>query len=575
MISFTYLQMRNFLSFGNQLQSLDLSFAGTTLICGDNVDSDSKNGAGKTTILNAIAYALYNKPIAQISKERLINRTNASKTTMMEVRLGFDIGDDSYEIYRCRGESYSISLMQNGKDITPDSIASTDKKIAELIGISYELFCIAIVFSGPDQPFLSQPISSQRAIIEELFKITALSEKAIKLKEVIRGIDSDIKIQDALLKAQTLHVEQQTKRIADAEARVVKWETDREMNLGPLQEKIAALKLVDFKGQQELFAKLQELQKDLTKRTSELKAINLENDRRSREYNKLCEEVKHLKDEKCPYCLQTFADSGKKLEEMIDRSSSMSTDVDVRKQFACDEAKELENIKETEAHIKKQLTCATLAELLREQSSIMALEERFNDMQCGTNPHIEPLEALLLEDINEPDYGQLDVLKSELEHHQFLLKLLTDKNSFVRRKIINKTIPFLNKQINEYTTRLGLQHKVKFDSDMSCNVEEFGRQLDFGNLSSGEKKRVNIALSFAFRDVLHHLHTKINILMLDEMDAGLCAVGVEAAFGLIKQKTRDDSMSVWIISHRPEAEGRFDRSITVRKQSGFSTIYVD
>jgi DNA repair exonuclease SbcCD ATPase subunit len=110
---------------------------------------------------------------------------------------------------------------------------------------------------------------------------------------------------------------------------------------------------------------------------------------------------------------------------------------------------------------------------------------------------------------------------------------------------------------------------------MSCTVSEYGRELDFGNLSSGEKKRVNLSLSLAFRDVLHHLHSRVNCLLIDEIDASLDGSGVDNVFKLLKTKVRDDGLSLWIISHRPEAVGRFDRSVTVRKENGFSRIVMD
>jgi DNA repair exonuclease SbcCD ATPase subunit len=107
---------------------------------------------------------------------------------------------------------------------------------------------------------------------------------------------------------------------------------------------------------------------------------------------------------------------------------------------------------------------------------------------------------------------------------------------------------------------------------MSCTVSEYGRELDFGNLSSGEKKRVNLSLSLAFRDVLHHLHSRVNCLFIDEIDASLDGSGVENVFKLMKTKVRDEGLGLWIISHRPEAVGRFDRAVIVRKENGFSRI---
>jgi DNA repair exonuclease SbcCD ATPase subunit len=201
--------------------------------------------------------------------------------------------------------------------------------------------------------------------------------------------------------------------------------------------------------------------------------------------------------------------------------------------------------------------------------------QKISELEAQENPHIEALEALKKTATSEVEYDQLNALKKELDHQQFLLKLLTDKNSFIRRRIINQTIPFLNGRLNSYTKEFGLQHIVKFDDDMSCTVAEYGRELDFGNLSSGEKKRVNLSMSLAFRDVLHHLHSKVNCLFIDEIDASLDNSGVEAVFKLLKTKTRDDGLGLWIISHRPEAVGRFDRNITIRKENGFSNIVTE
>jgi DNA repair exonuclease SbcCD ATPase subunit len=111
---------------------------------------------------------------------------------------------------------------------------------------------------------------------------------------------------------------------------------------------------------------------------------------------------------------------------------------------------------------------------------------------------------------------------------------------------------------------------------MSCTVSEYGRELDFGNLSNGEKKRVNMALSLAFRDVLHHLHGRVNLMFIDEIDGGsLDTIGIDAIIKMIKKKSRDDGLAIWVISHRPEMIGRFDSEITVKKENGFSSIIFD
>jgi DNA repair exonuclease SbcCD ATPase subunit len=152
------------------------------------------------------------------------------------------------------------------------------------------------------------------------------------------------------------------------------------------------------------------------------------------------------------------------------------------------------------------------------------------------------------------------------------LKLLTDKNSFLRRRIINQTIPFLNGRLNHYTQTLGLPHVVKFDADMSCTVAEFGRELDFGNLSAGERKRVNTSMALAFRDVLHHMHAKTNLLLIDELDGALDQNGIDSIVRVLKEKSRDEGMSIFVISHHPSIAGRLDRDLRIIKENGFSRV---
>ncbi|WP_407303739.1 hypothetical protein, partial [Acinetobacter sp.] len=173
------------------------------------------------------------------------------------------------------------------------------------------------------------------------------------------------------------------------------------------------------------------------------------------------------------------------------------------------------------------------------------------------------------------DTTKVDRLRRRADHQHFLLKLLTDKSSFLRRRIINKTIPFLNGRLNFYTNSLGLPHVVKFDADMSCTVAEFGRELDFGNLSAGEKKRLNTAMALAFRDVLHHLHAKTNLLMIDELDGALDIQGIDSIIKILKEKSRDESMSVFIISHHPAIHGRLDKDLRIVKENGFSSVITE
>lgn len=571
-IKFKELRLRNFMSFGNQETIIDLSDYGSTLIVGKNVDMDSNNGAGKTSIINGICYALYNKPFDNISLQRLINTTNAAKNTLMEARLTFSKGEDEFEVYRCRGESFNINISMNGEDVTLDSVAENDKNIQDLVGLSYELFTKIIVFSGSSTPFLEMPLSQQRSQIEELFNITILTEKALKLKELIKATEGTLAIREAVAKEQQSQVDLYNRHLADANSRVLKWDKDKQSQLDLFAKQLEVIKTVDLDTEKELHALTGDLEKQLTELLHEQSTLNKDKNTVSSEVKKLNAELSHLLDDKCPYCLQGYAGAGDIVEEKTSRllvkEESLATII---------ASSDLSNtaVEELKAQIKSAkdvMKFNTLDEVIKAESSALAAQDKIDNLINAINPHIDALESLSKQAIISVSSSDVDEIRAEIDHQQFLLKLLLDKNSFIRRKIINRTVPFLNNRLNFYTKELALPHVVKFDDDMSCSVSEYNKELDFGNLSGGEKKRVNLSMSLAFRDVLHQLHSKVNCLFIDEIDASLCTSGVENVFKLLKSKTRDENLSMWIISHRPEAVNRFDRTLTIMKEGGFSRI---
>lgn len=575
-LELTELSMRNFLSFGNSESTIDLSGSGTTRILGENLDTGGHNGVGKSTIINAIAYAFYNKVLSNVSKERLINKTNLSKTTAMEVKIKFNKDGIPYEVHRSRGESYSIKIIKNNdfdNPITPDSVSNADKYIEDLIGISYEMFRRAVVFLGSDVSFFEMPVSQQRSLIEELFRITELSDKAVALKEKITETTREIDIQNVIIGQQRHAHALHEKHIDEAKNRTVKWEIDRQTKIESIENQLKSIEGVDFDAEVGLHDDLAKLKTSVAELSSEIRPIDRDIQSKNKEQEKLLGEIVHLSDNKCPYCSQHFADAAGRvvdLEKSLEQIVVVFDELTTKKT----ELKEQEDkIKAQIIDIEGQIKYPNIHKLIETRSNSEALSTQLKDLNVAENPHMEAYDALSTEGNVVIETDKLDDLQRTLEHQKFLLKLLTDKNSFIRKKLINKTVPFLNKQLQHYTHEMGLPHMVKFTPDMSCNITEYGRELDYGNLSGGEKKRVNLSLSLAFRDVLQHLHSGINLLVCDEVDGGsVDPLGLEAMIRILKRKAREENMGVWVISHHPAMNGRFDRELVVRKENGFSSF---
>ena len=572
-LKFKSISIRNFLSYGNQDTTISLENQGSVNVLGENLDNSGGNGSGKTVLINALCYALYNKPFGNISLERLINRTNVSKNTQMEVRVLFEKDNYEYEIFRARGSEYVISLTRDGEDITPGKgVSECDNLILNIIGISYELFTRIIIFSGTSGDFLQLPIAKQRGLIEELFRISILSDKAKLLKETINTTTQDIKIAEAVIKHQESANELHKKQIKDAIARVDLWEkqtlTSREHIIGLLER----IKEVDFEEEQLLQKEKVKLQQHIQMETSLLQNKKKELTLATSSLEKDLNELEHLTNDKCPYCLQDFKDTENKIEMLNVRITEHTANLEYLEEVMSSQDGNLKKAKTELESVSARIKHSDLNELLKAKDNIVANQTKLEQLTIAVNPYIEPLNKLKEQGNTYIETDKLDLLKQHLEHQQFLLKLLTDKNSFLRQKIISKNIPFLNRRLNIYTSQLGLPHIVNFDADMSCTVSEYGRELDFDNLSQGEKKRVSTALMLAFRDVHHHLGMQDNLLFVDELDGGAMDIpGIDAIVKLLKQITRDENLSAFIISHHPAVVGRFDQTLYIRKQHGFSS----
>jgi hypothetical protein len=184
------------------------------------------------------------------------------------------------------------------------------------------------------------------------------------------------------------------------------------------------------------------------------------------------------------------------------------------------------------------------------------------------NEQIAEMENQALQEIN---FDKINRLTRTMEHQKFLLDILTSKDSFVRKKIIDQNLSYLNSRLTHYLDKIGLPHQVIFKNDLQVEITELGRELDFDNLSRGERNRLILGLSFAFRDVWENLYSPINTLFIDELiDSGLDTMGVENAIAILKDMSRRRKKSIWLVSHREELAGRVPNVLKVIKENGFT-----
>lgn len=200
-------------------------------------------------------------------------------------------------------------------------------------------------------------------------------------------------------------------------------------------------------------------------------------------------------------------------------------------------------------------------------------KEKIKEIKKEKNPIeviLKNLEKTTLEELKTNEINNLDKL---IKHQDYLVKLLTKKDSFIRKALLNKNIPLLNTRLRYYLDKVGLPHKVMFNEEMGVDISQFGAEYEYGQFSSGQKARVNICLAFAFRDVLQSRFGKSNLCILDEcLDVGLGSVGVTLVAKMVKSIAIENGLSMFIISHKDEIATMFDRRLEIELRNGFSTV---
>jgi DNA repair exonuclease SbcCD ATPase subunit len=583
MIHIKNLTVKNFMSVGNSTQAIDFDRKDLTLVLGENLDlggDGSRNGTGKTTIINALSYSLYGQALSNIRKDNLVNKTNNKN---MLVSLDFSVGGKDYRIERGRKPNLLRFFVNSQEQVVTDEAQGdsreTQDAIEQTLGLSHDMFKHILALNTYTEPFLSLKANDQRTIIEQLLGITMLSERADKIKEHNRATKEGITQEEFRIRA----VQEANKRIEEQieslKRRQTLWTTKHGEDITELKNALKALQNIQIEDEISAHKNHKvwdQKRKDINELSSQISRVKLDISREEKLESKLSKEIETLENHECHTCGQAFHDS--KHQQVLEGKQA---DLATARQSCAEHStllSELETAHTALGTLGKPpaMFYDKESDAVHHQATLTNLEKQIAAKQTETDPYGEQITEMQQQALQEVTYDALNDLTRLQEHQEFLLKLLTSKDSFIRKKIIEQNLSYLNARLTHYLDRVGLPHTVVFQNDLTVSIEELGRELDFDNLSRGERNRLILSMSWAFRDVFESLYQPINLLFIDEMiDNGLDTQGVENALALLKHMSRERHKSIWLVSHRDELAGRVENILKVIKEGGFTSYNTD
>ena len=587
MIKINNLTVRNFMSVGNQTQAIDFDRGQLTLVLGENLDlggddSGARNGTGKTTIINGLSYAIYGQALTNIKRDNLINKINCKG---MLCTVTFEKDGVKYHIERGRKPNllrFSINDQEqelSDLDESQGDSRETQKAIEEVFGMKHEMFKHLIALNTYTEPFLSMKAADQRAIIEQLLGITILSEKAEALKDAIKISKDSIATENTRIETVKASNERIQQSIESLIRKQRMWEEQKETALTNLLKSIDRLSDIDI--DQEIINQRALADWNANKKEHEsLASLSAKQtaalEKEQRILEKLERELVSLTEHKCHTCGQELHDS--KHTEIM---SAKSTQIEESRGVINEHLEELSVIVEAISLLGELGTCPAviydnLEQALNHKNTLGGLERDITIKTAEENPYDDQIVELKETAVQEIDWNVLNEMVRVKDHQEFLHKLLTNKDSFVRKRIIDQNLAFLNQRLTYYLDKIGLPHTVEFQNDLTVIITQLGQDLDFDNLSRGERNRLILSLSWAFRDVWENLYTSINLLFIDELvDSGMDASGVESSIAVLKRMTRERDKNVFLISHRDDLTSRVNHVLKVIKENGFTSYSND
>lgn len=583
MIHIRDLTVKNFMSVGNATQAINFDRQDLTLVLGENLDlggDGSRNGTGKTTIINALSYALYGQALTNIRRDNLINKTNGRN---MLVSLEFAANGVEYRVERGRKPNllkfYVNSEEQAADDNSQGDSRETQMAIERVLGLSHDMFRHVVALNTYTEPFLALKSNDQRAIIEQLLGITLLSERADRVKELNRATRDAISQEDMRIKAVQEANRRIEEQIESLKKRQMLWIKKQQEDCESLLAAIQGLEHINIDAEVQAHRDLDRYhgqRKQVEECQRWIRQLDQDDAKLTRDQQRLEREIQQLEQHRCPACGQDLHDS--KQDEILVEKRAAAREIALQILSNSTQRIEHENELDDLGDVGAAPTVFydDLEQALNHRNSLEQLRRDLAMRQIEIDPYADQIRDMQDQALQTVTYDVMNELTRMHEHQDFLLKLLTNKDSFIRKKIIEQNLSYLNSRLTWYLDRIGLPHQVMFQNDLSVEITEMGRELDFDNLSRGERNRLILSMSWAFRDVWESLYSPINVLFIDELvDSGMDTQGVENSLALLKKMSRERHKSIWLVSHRDELAGRVENILRVVKSGGFTSYNND
>ena len=570
MITFEKVRWKNFLSTGNTFSEVDLRVAKTNLIVGSN-------GAGKSTILDALTFGLFGKPFRKISKSSLVNSVN-DKDTVVEVE--FTIGKNEYQVMRAIKPN-KLEISVNGQLFNQEAAVNDQQKNFEknVLKMNFKSFTpVVILGASTFVPFMRMPLGQRREIIEDILDIQIFSTMNDNLRakvkinnEELREIDYQLELvknKIAIQKEHMLNLEKRDKEEIDRKKqKIVEYEqkeTDNSDIITNLTQQILRLneEMLDYKQSSK---KLTKLNTYLMKLTHKLNSIKKE--------HKFFED-NHV----CPTCTQTLEDTFReeKISSGKNKIQEMEEGFDELNNAIKEEQTRVERFNELSTEISdlnSQVT-QTNYEITSIRKAITDINNEIDEIHNDNADAKAEYSKLKVLVSDKKDLSvQLDETRKDKDTLSVASKLL--KDSGIKTRIIKTYLPTMNKMIAHYLGNMEFYVNFTLDENFEETIKSRYRDVfSYESFSEGEKARIDIALLLTWRSIAKLKNSvDTNLLILDEIfDGSLDQTGTSDLGWILRNF--DENTKVYVISHKQNLDDKFDRTITVEKSKNYSTLGV-